>query len=142
MADASSESAAAPAAAEAAPAAAEAAPVAAGPSLEEQFEQAWASVKEWKRTNGDPTNEEKLAMYSLGKQARQGDCNEPQPSMFYFETKAKWSAWDSRKGMSKEEAMQKYIDELKRQKEVYGEADDRILPAAAKMEVNIQYCGA
>ena len=48
--------------------------------------------------------------YKFYKQATIGDCNIPEPSFIYFEAKTKWSAWNSIKGMSKEEAMKKYCD--------------------------------
>jgi diazepam-binding inhibitor (GABA receptor modulator, acyl-CoA-binding protein) len=65
-------------------------------------------------------NEAKLKAYSLYKQATVGDVNIDRPSgMFDFEGKAKWDAWSALKGMSKEEAMQKYIDEIESQKTNY-----------------------
>jgi diazepam-binding inhibitor (GABA receptor modulating acyl-CoA-binding protein) len=88
----------------------------------QQFNAAYDSVRSWTRTNGDPNNDEKLAMYSLGKQAKVGDCNTDRPGMFDFAGKAKWDAWDAIKGKSKDDAMTEYIAELARQKTVYGEA--------------------
>lgn len=38
-----------------------------------------------------------------------GDCNTERPGMFDFTGKAKWDAWSSAKGLSKEEAMTQYI---------------------------------
>jgi len=46
--------------------------------------------------------------YKYYKQATVGDCNISEPSMFYFEAKTKWTAWNSIKGMSKEDAMMNY----------------------------------
>jgi diazepam-binding inhibitor (GABA receptor modulating acyl-CoA-binding protein) len=51
-----------------------------------------------------------LKFYSLFKQATEGDCNIDQPWAVQFEARAKWDAWNELKGMSKEEAMQKYVD--------------------------------
>ena len=79
-------------------------------------------MRAWKPTNGEPNNDEKLAMYSLGKQAKVGDCNTSRPGMFDFAGKAKWDAWDALKGKSQEDAMTEYIAELARQKGVYGDA--------------------
>ena len=45
-----------------------------------------------------------------------GDCNTPSPGMFDLKGKYKWQAWNGKKGMSKEEAEEKYIklvEELK-----------------------------
>jgi len=55
------------------------------------------------------TNQDKLDFYKFYKQATLGDCNTSQPSMFNFIDNEKWKAWNSVSGMSKEEAMQKYI---------------------------------
>ena len=38
-----------------------------------------------------------------------GDCNTSRPGMFDMKGKAKWDNWNSRKGMSKDEASAKYI---------------------------------
>ena len=38
-----------------------------------------------------------------------GDCNTARPGMFDLKGKAKWDNWNSRKGMSKDEASDKYI---------------------------------
>ena len=77
--------------------------------LEKKFKKAV-----WLVRNGPPnpnaSNEEKLKFYSLYKQATEGDVNLPQPWAVQFEARAKWDAWAELKGMSKEEAMQKYID--------------------------------
>jgi acyl-CoA-binding protein len=64
--------------------------------------------------NGPPkantSTEEKLKFYSLYKQATEGDVKGAQPWAVQFEARTKWDAWAEVKGMSKEEAMQKYID--------------------------------
>lgn len=68
----------------------------------------------WLVRNGPPeankSNDEKLKFYSFYKQATEGDVKGEQPWAVQFEARAKWSAWSALKGMSKEEAMQKYID--------------------------------
>lgn len=38
-----------------------------------------------------------------------GDCNTDRPGMFDMKGKAKWNNWNSRKGMSKDEASTEYI---------------------------------
>ena len=50
------------------------------------------------------SNDKQLEVYSLFKQATIGDCNIPRPGMLDLKSKAKWDAWDGRKGMSKEDA--------------------------------------
>jgi len=71
----------------------------------------------WLITNGpkpaeEPSVEQKLHVYSLFKQATVGDVNIAQPWAVQFEARAKWDAWNALKGMSKEAAMQQYIDLL------------------------------
>jgi diazepam-binding inhibitor (GABA receptor modulating acyl-CoA-binding protein) len=79
------------------------------PAIEKKFKKAV-----WLVRNGPPNpnakTEEKLKFYSLYKQATEGDCNIAQPWAVQLEARAKWDAWNELKGMSKEEAMQKYID--------------------------------
>ncbi|KAI7841452.1 hypothetical protein COHA_004847 [Chlorella ohadii] len=68
----------------------------------------------WLIRNGPPkagtSNDEKLQFYGYFKQATEGDCTAAQPWAVQFEARAKWEAWNKLKGMTKEEAMQKYID--------------------------------
>lgn len=68
----------------------------------------------WLVRNGPPklntSTEEKLNFYSLYKQATEGDVKGAQPWLVQIEARAKWDAWAKLKGMSKEDAMQKYIE--------------------------------
>lgn len=58
-----------------------------------------------------PNNEVLLKLYSYFKQASEGDATGDGPSnAFDFVAKFKHEAWQSLKGLSKEDAMQKYID--------------------------------
>jgi diazepam-binding inhibitor (GABA receptor modulator, acyl-CoA-binding protein) len=76
--------------------------------LHQQFEQAVADSKE---LSEKPSNDTLLQLYSLYKQASEGDVNIEAPSNpFDFVAKAKYEAWDALKGKSKEAAMQEYID--------------------------------
>ena len=65
-----------------------------------------------------PSNDALLQLYSLFKQATEGDVHTDPPSNpFDFVSKAKYEAWASLKSKSKEEAMQEYIrlvEKLKR----------------------------
>lgn len=56
------------------------------------------------------SNDTKLQFYSFFKQATVGDVQGDRPGMLSFEARAKYDAWAKLKGMSKEEAMQAYID--------------------------------
>ena len=75
--------------------------------LEEKFEEAKKRVMELKEK---PSNEKMLELYALNKQATIGDINAEKPAMFDFVAAAKYNAWNAKKGISKEEAQQKYID--------------------------------
>ena len=85
-------------------------------SNSEAFTQAAAYVK---NLTERPTDQELLDLYGYFKQATVGDINIDRPGMFSLDLKgmAKWDNWNSRKGMTKEEAEQAYIqfvDELKK----------------------------
>ncbi len=75
--------------------------------LKEQFEKAAA---ESKQLPAKPDNETLLKLYSLYKQGTEGDVNtEPPSNPFDFVNKAKYEAWTSLKGKTKDEAMQEYV---------------------------------
>uniref|UniRef100_A0A670I6E0 Acyl-CoA-binding protein n=1 Tax=Podarcis muralis TaxID=64176 RepID=A0A670I6E0_PODMU len=58
------------------------------------------AAEEIKKLKTQPTDQEMLDIYSCYKQATAGDIN------------AKWDAWNSLKGMSKEDAMKSYIKKV------------------------------
>lgn len=60
----------------------------------------------------EPSNELKLKMYALYKQATEGDVTGKKPGMMDFVGRAKYTAWEELKGMSADEAMQTYIDAI------------------------------
>lgn len=59
------------------------------------FEEAVEKVKSLKTS---PSNDELLEVYALFKQATIGDNTTAKPGMFDLKGKAKWSAWDGKKG--------------------------------------------
>jgi len=73
----------------------------------EAFEKA---VKESKELSTRPDNENLLRLYSLYKQATEGDMNEdtPKPAMFDFVAQAKYDAWSKLKGVTPDDAMEQY----------------------------------
>ncbi|XP_063873948.1 acyl-CoA-binding protein homolog [Scylla paramamosain] len=75
-------------------------------SLEEKFNEAAENVKKLKT---QPNDEELKELYGLYKQVTVGDINTERPGMLDFKGKAKWDAWNSRKGMTKEAAMEAYV---------------------------------
>ncbi len=56
-----------------------------------------------------PSNDTLLELYGLYKQATSGDVSGDKPAMFDFAGRAKYDAWEDREGMSKEDAMTKYV---------------------------------
>jgi acyl-CoA-binding protein len=74
--------------------------------LKEQFE---ASIEKATRLPNQ-SNETLLQLYGLYKQATVGDVEGDRPSGFDFRGAAKYDAWEKRRGMSSDEAMQAYID--------------------------------
>lgn len=54
-------------------------------------------------------NDVLLDLYGLFKQATTGDVTGEKPGMFDFKGAAKYDAWEKRRGMTKDEAMQAYI---------------------------------
>ncbi|GAB2834314.1 acyl-CoA-binding protein [Ferruginibacter profundus] len=75
--------------------------------LQAQFEKAAADSK---NLSAKPDNETLLQLYSLYKQGTEGDVNTEAPSNpFDFVGKAKYEAWSSLKGKTKETAMAEYV---------------------------------
>lgn len=61
-----------------------------------------------------PSKELLLKFYGYYKQATIGPNNQPKPSFWDVVNRAKWQAWDNLGNMSKEKAMEEYVDELKK----------------------------
>lgn len=74
--------------------------------LKEQFDNAVAKSKELTKR---PSNEELLQLYSLFKQATEGDVTGDRPGGFDFKAIAKFDAWEEQKGKPKEQAMKEYV---------------------------------
>ncbi|OZG75118.1 acyl-CoA-binding protein [Hahella sp. CCB-MM4] len=87
--------------------------------LKQAFEEALNYVK---TADGDfqPSNEMKLDMYALYKQATDGDVSGSRPGMMDFVGRAKYDAWAKLKGLSSEEAMQRYVDTIEDLKKRFG----------------------
>ncbi|XP_063600148.1 acyl-CoA-binding domain-containing protein 5-like isoform X2 [Penaeus indicus] len=61
-----------------------------------------------------PSHDMMLKFYALYKQAVEGPCNEPKPAFYEVVRGYKWRAWSSLGNMSKAEAMNTYVEELKK----------------------------
>jgi diazepam-binding inhibitor (GABA receptor modulating acyl-CoA-binding protein) len=75
-------------------------------ALQNDFE---AAVAQSKQLTQRPGNDELLELYALYKQASEGDVSGDRPGGFDFKAIAKYDAWVSKKGLSKEKAMEDYI---------------------------------
>lgn len=78
--------------------------------LSDLFIQAQKNIKTLTKK---PDDETMLALYSLFKQGSEGDVTGDRPGFFDFVGGAKFDAREKLKGMSKDDAMQKYIDKVK-----------------------------
>lgn len=82
--------------------------------ITDQFQQA---VADSKTLPSRPDNDTLLQLYSLYKQATEGDAGaESSAGMFDFVGQAKHNAWASLRGKTKESAMEEYIAVVNRLK--------------------------
>ncbi|WFD31243.1 acyl-CoA-binding protein (ACBP)/diazepam binding inhibitor (DBI)/endozepine (EP) [Malassezia sp. CBS 17886] len=79
---------------------------------EAQFRKAVAVVQsdEMKNLPGSVGRSDQLKVYALYKQATEGDVSTSRPGIFDQTGRYKWDAWEANKGMSQEEARQKYVE--------------------------------
>ena len=82
--------------------------------IKAQFEQA---VAESKKLPEKPDNMTLLQLYAMYKQGSAGDVDSKRPGFTEMVERAKWDAWNTMKGKTKEEAMQSYIDLIESLKE-------------------------
>jgi len=75
--------------------------------MEETFN---LSVDLIKTMSNDLNKDELVSVYKYYKQAKEGDININKPSFFNLKETTKWEAWNSVMGLSKEEAMNEYIN--------------------------------
>ncbi|MDC0708540.1 acyl-CoA-binding protein [Stigmatella sp. ncwal1] len=80
-------------------------------ALAEDFKGAQARVK---TLSTRPSNETLLALYSLFKQATEGDAQGKRPGLLDVKGRAKYDAWVGRKGLSRDAAMQQYVQLVER----------------------------
>lgn len=75
-------------------------------TLEQQFA---AAQKDVQSLAERPDNDTLLELYSFYKQATEGDVGSDKPGAFDFKARAKYEAWEARKGMKREVAMKAYV---------------------------------
>ena len=76
-------------------------------NLKSAFEKAAADSKSLPEK---PDSATLLKLYSLYKQAAEGDVQGQRPGFTDMVGRAKWDAWNEAKGKSSEAAMQEYVD--------------------------------
>jgi acyl-CoA-binding protein len=81
--------------------------------LKTQFETAAQEAQKLPRR---PDNDTMLRLYALYKQSTSGDVSGKRPGFMDMVGQAKFDAWSKVKGMTKEAAMQAYIDLVARLK--------------------------
>ncbi|XP_066484632.1 acyl-CoA-binding domain-containing protein 7 [Tiliqua scincoides] len=86
-------------------------------SVQADFEKAAENVKKLKTK---PTDDELKELYGLYKQSIVGDNNTECPGMLDLKAKAKWEAWNLKKGLSKDDAMKAYIAKANEMIQKYG----------------------
>lgn len=79
--------------------------------LKAAFEQA---AKDIQGLAERPDNDTLLRLYALYKQGSEGDVSGPKPGFFDFVATAKYDAWAKLKGTAQDQAMQKYVDLVKK----------------------------
>lgn len=79
--------------------------------LKDDFENA---AKDVQKLTARPDNETLLSLYSLFKQATEGDVKGQRPGMLDLKGRKKYDAWSEKKGMAADQAMQQYVALVKR----------------------------
>jgi len=77
-----------------------------GTSASEKFNEAKARVEKLAKR---PSNDQLLELYAFYKQATEGDVAGSRPGMLDLKGRAKYDAWAKRTGLSKDDAMKKYV---------------------------------
>ena len=75
--------------------------------LEAQFQ---AAAQQAQQLPARPDNETLLQLYALYKQATVGDADGKRPGRFDLVGRAKYDAWSNLTGLSRADAMQRYVD--------------------------------
>lgn len=84
-------------------------------TTEEKFRAAVNVIRNLPKNGSyQPSHELMLRFYSYFKQATEGPCMAPRPAFWEVVKKMKWEAWNRLGNMSQEEAMNNYVEELKK----------------------------
>ena len=74
--------------------------------LPQRFEDAQSRVKQLSKA---PSTDDLLELYAFYKQATAGDVSGSRPGMLDMKGRAKFDAWTKKKGLTKDDAMTKYV---------------------------------
>ena len=89
--------------------------------LKQRFEQAVEKVRTAPPDGPfKPSNELKLKMYALYRQAIDGDVQGKRPGMLDVVARYKYDAWTMARGLSAEDAMRKYLEEVAKVEQKFG----------------------
>jgi diazepam-binding inhibitor (GABA receptor modulator, acyl-CoA-binding protein) len=88
-------------------------------STSADFEAAQARVKTLTST---PSPDELLELYALFKQGTQGDVTGSRPGMLDFKGRAKFDAWEKKKGLARDAAQKAYVELVAKLEARYGKA--------------------
>lgn len=84
-------------------------------TTEEKFQAAVNVIRSLPKNGAyQPSNEVMLRFYAYYKQATEGPCPHPRPAFWEIIKRAKWDAWVRLGNMSRTEAMNNYVEELKK----------------------------
>lgn len=75
-----------------------------------ELHEAFSAATERAKQLPHQSNDRLLELYGLFKQATEGDVVGESPGFFDLKGAAKFDAWETRRGMSRDEAMQAYVD--------------------------------
>lgn len=107
--------------------------------LEKNFGEAVVFVGS--ESNADQIADVKLQLYGLQKVALEGPCHGSQPMALKISARYKWNAWQKLGNMSREMAMEKYIDVLSQAVPNWqGERTQTIQDGATSEDLTMQKC--
>lgn len=78
-----------------------------------EFEELLEIIKNRKDLLDKESKDDKLKLYSAGRQGKLGNNTEAKPGMFDVVAKAKWQAWKDREGQDQEECKREFIQRAK-----------------------------
>lgn len=79
----------------------------------EEFERLIEIMKQRTDLTDKESKDDRLKLYSSGRQGKFGDNKDPKPGMFDIVGKLKWSAWKEREGQDQEECKREFIQRAK-----------------------------